>query len=76
MAWRSNPPHLVNVGKVSGQMQGLPLTQETSATDVVRDSIVQWIGGVKTYWQDYERALAACVPDTGNCIFQRLEFED
>lgn len=67
---------LVNVEKISGEMQGLQLTQKTSATNIVRDSIIQWIGGVKTYWQDYERALAACVTGTSDWIFQRLEFED
>lgn len=67
---------LVNVEIISGEMQGLQLTQKTSATNIVRDSIIQWIGGVKTYWRDYERALAACVTGTSDWIFQRLEFED
>ncbi|CAD6572877.1 MAG: hypothetical protein ASARMPREDX12_005527 [Alectoria sarmentosa] len=67
---------LDNVGGISGQIEGLQLTQKTSATDLIRDSIIQWIVGVKTYWQDYERALAACVAGTCDWIFQRPEFED
>ena len=67
---------LDNVGGISGQIEGLQLTQKTSATDLIQDLIIQWIGGVKTHWQDYERALAACVAGTCDWIFQRPEFED
>ncbi|KAM0794807.1 hypothetical protein BDR22DRAFT_826617 [Usnea florida] len=43
---------------VRGQKQGRQLSQKRLATDLAWASVEQWMGGVNTYWQDYQSALA------------------